>query len=310
VCSISVDVDPIGCYYEIHGLDAPPEHVRTVIMRRAVPRFVELFRRHRVPATFFLVGRCLDDEVGRATAAELAAESFELGNHSQTHPYDLARLPPELIVREIAEAHDSIVAAAGRAAAPVGFRAPGYEVSPALAGALVQLGYRYDSSILPSPAYYLAKLAVLGLMSSRGERSHSVVGDPRVLLARAQPYRPDPQMPWRRGQASFVELPIAVTPGFRLPVIGTALVLAPGPLRARLLESMRAHAFFNLELHGIDLIDADGDGIPGELCARQPDLRRPLRDKLRALEATIDRLRHEYEFAPLRNVAADVQREA
>ena len=77
----------------------------------------------------------------------------------------------------------------------------------------------------------------------------------------------------------------------------------------RLLESMRARRFFNLELHGIDLIGADEDGIPAALVARQPDLRVGLAQKQRALEATLDRLAHEYRFAPLREVAAEVQRE-
>ena len=111
-----------------------------------------------------------------------------------------------------------------------------------------------------------------------------------------------------------MELPVSTTPGLRLPAIGSwapyvSLLLAPTPVRAGLLESMRARSFFNLELHGIDLIGAEEDGIPAELVARQPDLRVPLTYKLRALEATLDRLAPEYRFAPLRDVAADVQRE-
>ena len=80
-------------------------------------------------------------------------------------------------------------------------------------------------------------------------------------------------------------------------------------MRARLLESMRARDFFNLELHGIDLIGAEEDGIPAELVARQPDLRVSLLQKQRALEATLDRLALDYRFLPLREVAAEVQRE-
>jgi hypothetical protein len=45
--------------------------------------------------------------------------------------------------------------------------------------------------------------------------------------------------------------------------------------------------FFNLELHGIDLADADADEIPPALVARQPDLRRPLAHKLAALDETL-----------------------
>ncbi|HJZ84813.1 MAG TPA: polysaccharide deacetylase family protein [Polyangia bacterium] len=309
VCSVSVDVDPIACYYRIHGLSAPPAALADVVMRRGVPRFVELFTRRRIPATFFLVGQCLQADSGRAAAGELARAGFELGNHTDTHPYELARLSRSQIAREVEDAHERIAAAAGKEHAPVGFRAPGYDVSPSVLDVLAELGYRYDSSLFPSPPYYLAKAGVMLAMVLRGRTSGSVMGDPRALLAPAQPYRPDLAAPWRRGQAPMVELPVAVAPGTRLPLIGTSIVLLPTALRARLLEWMRARSFFNLELHGLDLIDADEDGIPAALVARQPDLRRPLSHKRRALEATLDRLALEYEFAPLRQVAADVQRE-
>jgi hypothetical protein len=128
------------------------------------------------------------------------------------------------------------------------------------------------------------------------------------LIAPVQPYRPG-RSPFRRGQSTLVELPVSVSPGLRLPAIGTSLLLAPTALRARLLESMRARPFFNLELHGIDLVGADEDGIPAELVAKQPDLRRTLTQKRRAFEATLDRLAAEYRFSTLRDVASEVQRE-
>jgi hypothetical protein len=72
---------------------------------------------------------------------------------------------------------------------------------------------------------------------------------------------------------------------------------------------MRARSFFNFELHGIDLIDADIDGIPAELVARQADLRVSLAHKQRAFEATLGRLSLDYRFEPLIEVAQRVQRE-
>ena len=115
--------------------------------------------------------------------------------------------------------------------------------------------------------------------------------------------------PWRRGQAPIVELPVAVTPWARLPAIGTSLIVAPAPIRTRLLAAMRRRDFFNFELHGIDFADADRDGIPGELVARQPDLRRPLAEKLAALDAVLDRALRGAEAVTLRDAAAWVHRE-
>jgi hypothetical protein len=99
-----------------------------------------------------------------------------------------------------------------------------------------------------------------------------------------------------------------------MPAIGNwaphvSLLSSTTAVRARLLESMRRRDFFNLELHGIDLIGAEEDGIPAELVAKQPDLRVGLVHKQRALEATLDRLALDYRFLPLCDVAAEVQRE-
>jgi hypothetical protein len=307
VCSVSVDLDPLRCYYGIYGLGDVPAALSDVILRRALPRFAELFERRRLRATLFVVGADLErDAAGQAQLHALAKAGHELGNHSYSHPYELARLSRERIDDEVGRAHDAIARVAGEP--PVGFRSPGYDLSPRLHEVLMARGYHYDSSLFPSWPYYFAKAGALAALALVGRRSQSVLGDPRALLAPTEPYRPG-RSPFSRGQSTLVELPVSVSPRLRLPVIGTYLLLAPTAIRARLLESMRARPFFNLELHGIDLIDADEDGIPASLVARQADLRVSLTQKRRALEATLDRLALDYRFAPLREVAAEVQRE-
>ena len=314
-CSVSIDVDPIPCYYRIHGLGTPPAELRDLIMRRCVPRFVDILERRQIRATFFIVGQDVDvaalggsAHAARAQLAALAAAGHEIGNHSYSHPYELARLPADQVAAEITRAHELLSEVAGTPV--IGFRAPGYDISAVMLDQLMKLGYRYDSSVFPAPGYYAAKALVLAGLSLAGRKSGAVMIDPRQLLAPTDPYRPSPRAPWRRGQASVFELPIAVTPYARTPVIGTSLLLAPEWLRARWLDAMRKRPFFNFELHGIDLADADADGIPGELVARQPDLRAPLIRKLRAFEATLDRLAMDYRFETLRDVAAWAQREA
>ncbi len=304
LCSVSVDVDPLSCYYVIHGLGAPPPGVRDLVVRRGLERFAEMFEQRGIRATFFVVGSDVagDPAAGRLFAA-LARAGHELGNHSQTHPYELARLGRERIEDEVSRAHDAIAAAAG--VAPVGFRAPGYDVSSPLLAVLAALGYRYDSSIFPSWPYYLAKTAVMGAMRMRGRRSGSVMGDPRALLAPALPYRPG-SSPFRRGDGQVVELPVAVSPRLRLPAIGFSLLMASSSLRTRLLKAMRARPFFNLELHGIELVGAEEDGVPAELVARQPDLRLKLAQKRSALESILDQLGRDYRFVPLKEVAERV----
>jgi peptidoglycan/xylan/chitin deacetylase (PgdA/CDA1 family) len=287
--AVSVDLDGIGCYYRIHGLGEAPPSLRHTVLRRCLPRFAELFARHDIKATFFVVGSDLDDDPeGRAILADLARAGHELANHTHTHPYDFTQQPRARMASEIDRAHDAIAAAGGRA--PAGFRAPGYAINRAVLELLLERGYTYDSSVFPSPPYYAAKALVMGAMRLFGRRSASVLDDPRAPFAPRAPYDVAPDQPYRpylAGRGNLLEIPIAVTPAARLHVIGTSLILAPAWLRRRMVSASLSRPFFNLELHGIDLADADSDQLPLELIARQPDLRRTLSQKRTALEQAL-----------------------
>lgn len=312
-CAVSIDVDGLGCYYRIHGLGPEPRELRDVIIRRALPRYAEILGRWGISATFFLVGRDLDPAAPgagdpgndvtacRAVVADLAARGHELGNHSYSHPYELARLPARRVAQEIERAHQ-IIGALARTRV-VGFRAPGYDLSPIMLTELVRLGYSYDSSLFPAPGYYAAKALVMAVLALSGQPSGAVLTNPRALLAPPDPYRPDANAPWRRGSAPILEMPIAVTPIGRLPAIGTSLLMAPDWLRARIIASVRRRALFNFELHGIDLIDAREDGIPAALTARQPDLRVPLSLKQDRFEHMLGYIGRHFEVGTLGQAA-------
>src|SRR6266540_2525177 len=124
ICAVSIDVDPIPCYYRIHGLGAAPPELRELLARRGIA------------ATFFVVAQDIDGaalgETARAARArygELVRAGHELGSHSYSHPYDLARWPAASARGEIARAHDLVGELAGEVR---GFRAPGYDLSPAM----------------------------------------------------------------------------------------------------------------------------------------------------------------------------------
>lgn len=313
--AVSIDLDGVGCYYRIHALGPPPAELEHVILERALPRAAALFARHGLHVTWFVIGRDVDadavssDRAARAANAQrlatLAGTGDELGNHSYSHPYDLARMSAADVDTEIASC-DRVL----RAIAPIrGFRAPGYDVSPAMLDTLARLGYRYDSSVFPAPGYYAAKAAVMAALAAAGRPSGAVLTNPRALVAPATPYRPSMSAPWRRGQAPMIELPVAVTPWTRVPAIGTSLLVAPAWLRTRLVAAMARREFFNLELHGIDFADAEKDGIPGELVERQPDLRIPIDQKLDRLDRVLDEIHARWDFATLGEVAAAAQRE-
>ena len=305
-CAISIDLDAIALYYRIHALGEPPAELAHVIFERAVPRAAELLARILRRATWFVVGRDAEHAPNARALRELVAAGHELGNHSYTHPYELARLAADRTFAEVADCDRILRALADK---PVhGFRAPGYDVSPAMLDALARLGYRYDSSIFPAPGYYAAKAAVMAALAVARRPSGAVMVDPRTLTAPAEPYRPAMTAPWRRGQAPLVELPVAVTPWARVPAIGTTLLVAPRVVRERVIAAMARRSCFNFELHGIDFADAERDGIPGELVERQPDLRVPIAEKLARLDEIVDAIEKKWRFATLGEIAADVQR--
>jgi hypothetical protein len=289
--SVSVDLDGLGCYAAIHGLDAAslPERALQAVPVAAVSRLCELFAALRLRATFFAIGGELGIP-GSARALRAAADSgHEIGSHSHGHDYALSRATPDEIDGDLARAERAIAGAVGKA--PRGFRAPGYTLSPALLEALHARSYLYDSSLLPSPPYYAAKAAAIALHALRRRRSRSILGGAGQLFARRAPH-------WRSGVR---ELPVATLPLLRVPVIGTVVLAAPERVAAALARGAAAGGHFNLELHGIDVLDAS-DATP-ELAAHQPGLRLPAPAKLRRLGALLETLRATAESLTLEQAA-------
>jgi len=285
LAAVSVDLDGISHYHHIHGLAPLADGAVALhaVYDVALARMADFARAHDLPLTLFAIGADLVRPESAARLAELAARGHAVENHSFSHRYDLTRASAEEIRRDIEAGQEAITRATGRR--PAGFRAPGYTVTDAVLDALEALGMRFDSSVFPCPAYYGAKALVMGAMRLRGRTSASVLDSPRVLAAPTRPYRPG--KPWfRPGKRALVELPIQVTPGLRLPFIGTSIALA-GPRVARLLAAPCAgEPLVNLELHGIDFLDAD-DGLP-HLVPYQRELRIPLAQRLDALSAALD----------------------
>lgn len=302
IAALSIDLDEIPCYAAIHGLTPPADDVAHAVYRHAVPRFEALLDELGIRATFFAIGSDLDDAGAAATIARLHHAGHEIANHSYSHRYDFSQGSREAIRADVARGRDAIAAVTGEA--PVGFRAPGYNVVNAVFDALVELGVTYDSSVFPCPAYYGARAAAIAWIRARGRHSRSIVGNVGVLRAPADPYRAGRPY-WRRGH-STLELPIGVTRDAtgRLPFIGTSLVLS-GPARAAwLTRRIVGRPLVNLELHGIDLADSDEDGL-GFLAGHQPDLRHPVSHKRASLVAAVTALRDAgYTFVTLREAAA------
>ncbi len=296
LAAVSVDLDEIGNYFAIHGLEAGSR--RHLVYDVAIARLLDWAGALSIPLTLFAVGEDLERLQSAATLRGAHRCGHEIANHSYSHKYDLVKRNYNEQVEEIARGASAIERAVGTR--PVGFRAPGYTVSDGLFVAMRECGVGYDSSVFPCPAYYAAKTSAIAAIALRGRKSRSIVDDPRVLTASTRAYRIGKPY-WRRGDG-LRELPIQVTRGLRLPYIGTTLTLA-GPLGTRWLTRMcLGEPLVNLELHGIDVLDATDD--LDALVPHQPDVRVPLRTKLDSLSEAVSILRKRgYQFVVLSEAA-------
>ena len=301
LASISIDLDGLPHYAALHGLS--PEVVsaeaRALVHRVAVPRFAELVESVGGRGTLFVIGGEVD-AAARPPLEDALRRGHELASHSHGHDYALSRAPAEAIDRDLARAGE-VLSSLG-AQGPFGFRAPGYTMSPALLRGVIARGHAYDASIFPAAPYWAAKALTLGWLRVRGRRSAAILDSPRVLLAPRLPYHPDPDRPERRGTAALLELPMSVTPGVRVPFIGTFVVLAPWPFVRAAYARLRGEPFLSLELHAVDLLGVE-DGVPPELGRAQPDLAISGSAKRARLREVVEWLARDFRLVPLRDAA-------
>lgn len=305
--ALTIDVDALRCYRDIHGLPPKDDEEEDPIFTRALPRFLEVLDRLGKKGTLFVVGRDMQTRA-HAKAIEAAAKAgHEVASHSHDHDYRLSKLPPVRISLDLESADEALFRVTG--VKPAGFRAPGYNQSEALFDAIEERGYAYDSSFFPTPAYFAARAVAIGLYRARLRPSRSLVGDVREFSAPRSPFVPAVGARYRPAKdgeksRSFVELPMGVASAARLPWLGTTLALAADVVG----EGLTRAALFDdsvpavLELHALDFLSAD-DGVEDTLVDAQPDLKVPLRDKLRRLEKAMTRVAERREVLPLVELA-------
>jgi hypothetical protein len=184
-----------------------------------VPRLLEIFGEHDLTTTVFVVGSDVERDDGAAAVAAIAAAGHEIANHSHGHEPWLHRYSRSRLEDELSLTEDAIIAAG--APRPVGFRGPGYSLTPDLVQLLIDRGYSYDATTLPTwigplaRAYHNRTAASSDLDQERGE----LFGGVGRVRAPLRAYR------WRSGDhADLVELPVTTMPLSRLPIHGSYLL--------------------------------------------------------------------------------------
>jgi peptidoglycan/xylan/chitin deacetylase (PgdA/CDA1 family) len=278
---VSVDLDGPACYHAIHGLDAPAGSVLDAHYTLGLARQLELFAELGLNATLFAIGRDLQRQGCADALREAHVAGHEIGNHTWSHRYDFSRLEEGSIEQEVERCSVIVERITGEPTR--GFRAPGYHIDDRVVEVLGHQLYRYDASVLPSPLYYGAKLAVMAKMALTGRSSHAIAGGPAMTIAPNRPYRMGLRY-WIPG-GRLPELPCTVVPGVRVPFIGTTLSMVGEGGAAAMARMVSLKRFVGLELHAIDMMTVrDGLDALGEL---QPDLKVPIADKRRIVRAAI-----------------------
>ncbi len=120
--------------------------------RVAVPRILELLRRHELPASFYVPGWVA--ERFPAAVEQIAADGHELGHHGYLH-----EAPASVSRDEEAAILDRSIAILERigGARPLGYRSPSWELSEHSLDLLTEREFVYDSSLMGDDAPYLVE---------------------------------------------------------------------------------------------------------------------------------------------------------
>ncbi|RPH47417.1 MAG: polysaccharide deacetylase [Planctomycetota bacterium] len=209
--SLGLDLDNLWSYMKIHG-DAGWESYPTYLDKLS-PLLLDVTKRHDLKMTVFIVGQDAALDKNREALASLAGAGHEIGNHSFRHEPWFHLYTRAEIETEIRTAEEAIEKATGKRT--IGFRGPGFSLSPDTLRVLAGRGYLYDCSTLPT---FLGPLArayyfwTAGRMSpeEKAKRSklYGTLGDGFQPI---QPYS------WTVEGRTLVELPVTTMPGARVP---------------------------------------------------------------------------------------------
>ena len=241
--------------------------------KEAMPKLLELFKKHQVRATVFTTSDVCDlfPEVVEA----IVRHQHALGCHGESHNVEyISRQTYEWQLESVSRATDTLERRTGLR--PYGFRAPNFSANGDTIRVLEELGYEYDSSVLPGRRVMAKRL--LKLLDFR-----EAPRDPY------QPSRDDPAIP---GTSNLWELPVAENPFAPGGPIGLGYLNAYGvekTIQAIALSSSDPCVFL---IHPWELVDPPPGPIPEWMraaCTSDPS----------KLDALLERLGQEHDLTTI-----------
>jgi peptidoglycan/xylan/chitin deacetylase (PgdA/CDA1 family) len=300
--SVSLDLDNQWSYMKTHGdagWEAFPSYLDVV-----VPRVLEFLARRSLTITFFIVGQDAALEPNHRALASIAAAGHEIGNHSFHHEPWLHRYSREQVDAEIALAEEHIERATGRR--PIGFRGPGFSVSPSVLDVLVRRGYRYDASTFPT---FIGPLARAYYFMTSKLSPQELEQRKALFGAFREGFRPNRPYLWRTQAGELLEIPVTTMPLLRLPMHvsyllylgGASKALARAYFRSALALCRLSGTQPSLLLHPLDFLGRDDDTAA---LAFFPGMQLSSAVKLELVSMALDELSLHYDLVTMSRHAA------
>ena len=212
IASLSLDLDNKWSYMKTHG-DAGWESFPTYL-ETVVPRSLEFLHERNLKITYFIVGQDAAREENTEALSQISDAQHEIGNHSFNHEPWLHLYSKAELETEFERTEEAIANFTNQK--PVGFRGPGYSLSPTVLEVLAERDYEYDCSTLPTyiaplaRAYYFFKSPEMS--DEEREKRKKLFGKFSDGFQSLKPYK------WQIGEKSLVEIPVTTLPVFKTPI--------------------------------------------------------------------------------------------
>ena len=212
IASLSLDLDNKWSYMKTHGdagWESFPSYLDTV-----VPRSLKFLEERNLKITYFIVGQDADLEKNQDAIGQIADAKHEIGNHSFRHEPWLHLYSKQELVEEFERTENALEKATRQR--PIGFRGPGYSLSPTVLEVLAERGYEYDCSTLPTyiaplaRAYYFFKSPEMS--DEEREKRKKLFGKFSDGFQSLKPYK------WQIGEKTLTEIPVTTLPIFKTPI--------------------------------------------------------------------------------------------
>jgi len=305
--SLSLDLDNQWSYMKTHGdagWETYPSYLDVV-----VPRTLEFLKARDLDITFFIVGQDAALEKNREAIASIASAGHEIGNHSFKHEPWLHLYSKDELAEEFEKTETALFDVTGKRT--VGFRGPGYSLSPTVLEVLVERGYEYDCSTLPT---YIAPLARAYYFFKSPEMSDEEREKRKKLFGKfSDGFRSLKPYSWQVGDSSLIEIPVTTLPILKTPIHASYL------LYLSTFSKLAAKTYWKVALsmckltgvqpsillHPLDFLT--GEDVP-EL-KFFPGMNIPLDEKLARIGEIIDTLDSSFSITTMREHAQSLKNE-